>query len=953
MKTSFRFVTFILAAWVWAQPPALGAYIDPILTFERTSPKYALPNNSHPSLDELIGGLEERTLHEPDDPELWFQLGLAYADAHRIDSSVSALQKAVDLDSVHVLAWENLGINLYFDHRPEEALKAFQRAVYLGASDPEVWNSFGLILLEQNRLKESADALYQGLKLDPHSRRLWNSLGMLLDKEGKDQDAIDAVHQALQIDPKYAIGWNNLAIFQAKAGTGDPVTSLQTAVRLDPKFGVAWENLAEACTNQKKYLEAGAAAKQAIKLLPNDPNSWLFLAQSARFQESWEQLVECYHQAIDTLGLSGSFITNKHDYALAYAEYGNGCTNIGHYADADQLLQKALTYDATSPDAWADIGFLRMMEGKPQEALTATQKALAIDSKQSGAWVTLGSIYFFNLNQPAEAEEAYQKAVALQPNYGGAWLGLGRSEQLLQKREEAAQAYRKATELAPNFLEAWQHLGATASDPKESDQAFAKAILINPKDASTYGMKGAVLVQRQDWPGAEKFLRQSLALAKDSSNDWTLLSTALFKQHKYAEAADAEEMAIQYGASLSQEELATDWGCVAEAHLAQTHDKGAPEWEAALKALNHATALNPTSSVFWYETALCDKTLGQLDDAAIAQEKWKTFGGFIPRLPEINNVPSSTPASPTPSNGASPSPALLSEANTIKTLLQNHQIEAAGSLAQKETQDHPNDPLAWYDLGDVFMNDKKYEEAIPCLTKATSIDPKMGPAWFDLGNSLAYLGKFDQAIDALTNSINAMPNFPLNWLALSECYSAKGDLAGGADKVQELLQAHQDSAYGWCALGDLETTEGMPDLAREALQKAVDLQPKYAHAWNSLGLTFGKLQQPDKARECFLRATLEEPSDPEAWNNLGFVYFGAGETTKAIDAYQHALQANPQHVLALYNLVTAYAAEKEWDLARQTCDILAQVNPAQAAQLRATFPRPAEPPVPATNPGTP
>ena len=140
---------------------------------------------------------------------------------------------------------------------------------------------------------------------------------------------------------------------------------------------------------------------------------------------------------------------------------------------------------------------------------------------------------------------------------------------------------------------------------------------------------------------------------------------------------------------------------------------------------------------------------------------------------------------------------------------------------------------------------------------------------------------------------------------------------------------------------------------REALQKAVDLQPKYAHAWNSLGLTFGKLQQPDKAQECFLRATSEEPSDPEAWNNLGFVYFGTGETTKAIDAYQHALQANPQHVLALYNLVTAYAAEKQWDLARQTCDILAQVNPAQAAQLRATFPPPAEPPAPATNPGTP
>jgi len=935
MKTDFRLVILVLLAWTGFEALAQGSYIDSPLSFEKTPPIYAAPNNAHPSLEQLIGTLEERTRQQPDAAENWYQLGLAYAQASRTHQAVLALQKAVALDPDYVPGWENLGVNLDFDHQPDKAVDAFNKAVQLGASDPEVWNALGVVLIELNRLQECEDDLDQGFKLTSQSRRLWNTQGMLRQKQGRDQEALYDFQQTLRIDPNDAAGWNNLGVTQSKLGSADAITSYQNAVRLNPKLVPAWSGLAGDYLARRNFDAAIASAQHWLDLAPDDTAAWRTLAQCASYRQNWEQAVEYYHHSIDILGLGGVF-TDRRDIALEYADYGYSCSNIGHYADADKLLQEAVAIDSTCIEAWDDLGYLRMLQGRSQEALAIIQKSLAVAPNQANALVTLGSIYGDYLQQPAEAEKAYQKAVAIQPSYSGAWLGLGKAEQLLQKREEAAQAYRKALEFTPTFVEAWQGLAATTSDPQEADRAIAKAISLDPKNATTRSMQGAIFGKRQDWSGAEKALRQNLTIANDSSPNWTMLGYALFKQHRFAEAADAELKAIQYDTSSSPEQLAADWGCLAEAYMAQTHEKGAPEWEASLYAIKHATDLNPTNSSYWYETVLCDRALGRQEDAGVAVSKWRTYGSLIPRLPGINDVTPAAPSSPAPSSGAASS-AALAEANAIRTMVQNHQFEEAISEAQKNTQTRPADPLGWYELGDVFMNMKRYEEAISCLTNATTLEPKMGPAWFDLGNSLAYQGKFDDAIAALIKSIDNMPGYPLSWQALDECYVAKQDRAGGENKVRELLQSHPDCGYAWCALGDIESPGGTPDASLEALQKAVALQPNYAHAWNSLGLTYIK-SHPDKALESFRRAIKEDPTDPEAWNNLGFTSYTAGKTTEAIDAYKHALQFSPRHLLALYNLVVAYAEQQQWDLARQTCNVLAEVNPAQAAQLRQRFP---------------
>ena len=933
---------WVSAAWLGFSITAQGSYSSPLSSFEKTPP--AASGEIHASTDELIAKLEMQSVQQPGDAEVWYQLGLAYAQANRTDQAISALQKAVALNSSHVLAWENLGGNLHDAHRPKDALDAYQKAIDLGTSDPEVWNSYAMNLLDLGRLPESDKALGHALQLAPRSRRLWNSLGLLRFAQGRKDEALKAYQQALQIDPTYAIAWNNLGVTQADTGNeDDALVSYQNAVRNDPNLGQAWENTAQIYVGRRDVADGEPAAEQAVRILPNDPDGWIFLAICARATQKFEPLVEDYHQAIDVIGLQNSFLKDKRDRALAYAAYGFGCTNIGHYADAGKLLNEALKIDPTASEAWANLAFLQTSEGKIQDALATAQKCLAMDPKQAAGWVTLGSIYLYDLKQPDKAAAAYQKAVEIQPGFSGAWCGLGESDQQLQKKDEAAQAFRHAVQATPGYLEPWQRLGATSSDPAEVDHAFATALALDPNNAMTYGMLGAIYSQRKDWPAAEAALRKSLDLGGEKSVDWSLLSATLFFQQKYPEAADAEEKAIQYGTSwMSHQQLSVAWGCLASAHIYQAKQKGAPEWKAGLDALTHALALDPKNSGDWYQEAMCDDALSRAVDAAAARIQWKATGSRIPLMPGFNAPASAPVAAASPIHVAPSISSSLKSSNAITALLQDRQLSSAYEKAQAETVQRPTDPVSWYDLGNVLLQMRRYDEAAANLTKATALEPKMGPAWFALGNSLAYQHRFDDAVDAFTKSIEFMPDISMNWEALTEVYSSRGDLEDGAEKLRQLLQKHPDNGYGYGSLGAIESAQGQWAQALVDLQRAVQLRPNYSMAWNTLGLTYKDNGQLDKAIESLQRATAADPANVEAWNNLGFDLFTAGKTDEAIASYQRALKINPQHLLALYNLAAAYEKQQQWDLARQACDALARVNPGQANYLRQQIPDPTQ-----------
>lgn len=96
------------------------------------------------------------------------------------------------------------------------------------------------------------------------------------------------------------------------------------------------------------------------------------------------------------------------------------------------------------------------------------------------------------------------------------------------KLDQSIAEYRKAIELDPQFAAAHRNLGLALRRQGKVEEAIAeyrKAIELNPQDGLAHGYLGLILASqaKQDYRGAEVFLRKAIALRpKDSQTHWVL-----------------------------------------------------------------------------------------------------------------------------------------------------------------------------------------------------------------------------------------------------------------------------------------------------------------------------------------------------------------------------------------------------------------------------------------------
>jgi hypothetical protein len=82
-----------------------------------------------PSRGEYIEALRERVSENPDDRDLWTDLGNAYFDSDRYHEAIKAYQRSLDLDPGNADVWTDMGIMYRRVGEYSEALAAFDRAV--------------------------------------------------------------------------------------------------------------------------------------------------------------------------------------------------------------------------------------------------------------------------------------------------------------------------------------------------------------------------------------------------------------------------------------------------------------------------------------------------------------------------------------------------------------------------------------------------------------------------------------------------------------------------------------------------------------------------------------------------------------------------------------------------------------------------------------------------------
>jgi S1-C subfamily serine protease len=102
---------------------------------------------------------------------------------------------------------------------------------------------------------------------------------------------------------------------------------------------------------------------------------------------------------------------------VAESSYRNGLDSLwlGNYDSAVGYFENAVNKNPKRADAWVQVGYCKVKQGKSQEAIRAYQQALQLKPEDAGIHNKLGDAYYY-AGRLREAIESYTTAKQLQPN---------------------------------------------------------------------------------------------------------------------------------------------------------------------------------------------------------------------------------------------------------------------------------------------------------------------------------------------------------------------------------------------------------------------------------------------------------------------------------------------------------------------------------------------------------
>jgi len=146
---------------------------------------------------------------------------------------------------------------------------------------------------------------------------------------------------------------------------------------------------------------------------------------------------------------------------------------IGAFAEALEILDKAVAVDPKFVEAYVRMGAVFDEWDKKTEAVAAFKKALQVDPASVDARLGLGSVYS-KLTRNDLAVKEYLQVAEARPDDLEIHFKIALEYWYIQKLSESAAAYQRVIELNPNHVQAHLNLISVYEKMKEWNKALAE-----------------------------------------------------------------------------------------------------------------------------------------------------------------------------------------------------------------------------------------------------------------------------------------------------------------------------------------------------------------------------------------------------------------------------------------------------------------------------------------------
>ena len=232
---------------------------------------------------------------------------------------------------------------------------------------------------------------------------------------------------------------------------------------------------------------------------------------------------------------------------------------------------------------------------------------------------------------------------------------------------------------------------------------------------------------------------------------------------------------------------------------------------------------------------------------------------------------------------------------------------------QKTIRSNPDCWIGHGNLGHIYMQQGRIDEAFTHFQRALEINPSDVEAHSNFGAVLEQEGRIDEAIAQYHQALQIKPDDVQAHNNLGRVLFKTGKVDEAIAQFQNALQTKPDSADTLNNLGSALSQEGRLDEAIARFQQALQISPGYDKVHNNLGIAFARENKVDEAITQFQQAVQLNPNNLNAHNNLGGALLQEGRDDEAIAQFQQVLKISPDNERAQDNLDNALSQKGSMD----------------------------------------
>lgn len=156
---------------------------------------------------------------------------IAFASRGLYNESIACFTRAITIERENYLLWYNLGITYRDAGRLDAAKQALKKAVSINEEDEDSLDAIALVCYSKGELLDALLYVTQGLEANPFNPKFWNTLGVIYFKMKQYEAASYCFEQAVMINPYYYDALFNLSDTYVELGNEKGADECRTRLK--------------------------------------------------------------------------------------------------------------------------------------------------------------------------------------------------------------------------------------------------------------------------------------------------------------------------------------------------------------------------------------------------------------------------------------------------------------------------------------------------------------------------------------------------------------------------------------------------------------------------------------------------------------------------------------------------------------------------------------------------